>query len=80
MTTPDSGRAEPSSGTQVPLTPDQQLAEQIVTALADKGLILAEKQDAIRTKLSTGQMTSEDWRLLAIGAIRSAEKPEGAKR
>lgn len=79
MTTPVTGAAGAASEPKLPLTPDQQLSEQIVAELVEKGLILAEKKDSLGKKLSTGQMKAEDWRLLMAGTIRSQSQPEGGK-
>ena len=80
MTTPDTGEAAGPSEARVLLTPDQQLAEHIATELIENGLILAERRDSLCAKLSTGQMKPEDWRLLAVGAIRSKKEREGEKQ
>ena len=59
-------------------TPDQYLAEQIVAELIGKGLLLAERRESVRKKLSMGQVKAEDWRLLMAEMLRSKIAQGGA--
>jgi hypothetical protein len=44
-------------------SPDDALADLVVTKLREKGLITAEKVTEIRSKFRTGTASREDWKL-----------------
>jgi hypothetical protein len=80
MSASGGGASEANVNAQPALTPNQQLAQQITTALAVKGFVGDDKQQSFCAKLAAGQMKAEDWRTLIAGALRSAKPGEGAKQ
>jgi hypothetical protein len=53
-------------------TPSEHLASEVADALIEAGLLRADKRDGIATKIATGQMKAEDWRLEIDLAVEKA--------
>lgn len=56
-------------------TPSEHLASEVVDALIEACLLRADKRDGIATKIATGQMKGEDWRLEIDVAVEKAVQP-----
>lgn len=59
------------------LSPDGQVAQQIVAQLAQRGLISAKQAAALARGLAEGTLKATDWRLIAENALE-AEAHRGA--
>ena len=58
------------------ITPDQELAAVIASALVTGKLISPQKQGELEKRLSTGTITQEDWRLLIEMPLMKESKEE----
>lgn len=56
-------------------TPSWQLAKILVDRLIEKKLLRAEKREQIVTKIASGTMKGEDWRLDIELAVAKGEQP-----
>ena len=55
-------------------SPDEQVAEKIVAALLEAGLMEASKKESVIAKLASGKMKTADWKVLL-----ELKKPNGSK-
>jgi hypothetical protein len=61
------------------LKPDEIVAERIAGEFLKNGLIEEAKMENFARKLSGGQMSSEDWKLIAKLSIEKAGETENAQ-
>ncbi len=57
-------------------TPDEVVAEKIVSRFVEAGLIPKQYQAHALTKLAQGRLSAEDWRLLAEKALELESREE----
>jgi hypothetical protein len=62
------------SGEEKNNTPSVVLANRIVKALTDQGLLLSGDVSKLSSKLSEGKITPEDWKLIAEKVIDQGSK------
>lgn len=55
--------------------PSENLATRVVARLIEAGLLRAEKQDQLAAKISTGEMSGDDWKLEIDLATAKVTKP-----
>jgi hypothetical protein len=67
---------DPTPGTEIGVTPDGQVADEIVEELVSEGLILATQVGQIFRGLESGNLKMKDWRLIAEKALE-AEGSDG---
>lgn len=56
--------------------PNKQLASVIADALVSAGLTSPSRKDSLVTKLSTGQISTEEWRTEIATQIKESEKQQ----
>ena len=61
------------------ITPDQAVTEKIVAELRQKQLTAQESAKELEEKLSAGNLSAEDWRLIAELALTKAGKLQNGK-
>lgn len=55
-------------------TPEQDIAEKITVAFAEKKLLSAKQSEGLAQKISKATMTASDWRMLAEITLQEEEK------
>lgn len=55
-------------------TPEQDIAEKITIAFAEKKLLSAKQSEGLVKKISQASMTASDWRMLAEITLQEEEK------
>lgn len=63
-----------------PGTPDEKVAERIVSRFVATGLLPAQFAPALQAQLAEGKLSTEDWRLWAEKAIDQTTRGEGDER
>lgn len=55
-------------------TPSEELAERVAARLKEEGLILADDEGSLRTKIANGTAKADDWKLAAEKAVQKARE------